>query len=162
MNKGWKNIEKINYKNCLECIEDFKKKNYKISPWIEDIVKRNKFDFNNCSFPIKLIKIKVSDFGFTSATELQEIYNKIKDSGFELVPPEIAIFARNLYEEQEKGSWLRFATPMNSMIDSDGVPHLPKLGRALGFYFIETYWAYPKAIFHPHNEFVIMKKNEIS
>ena len=43
------------------------------------------------------------------------------------------------------------------MIDTDGVPHLPKLGRALGKYFIETYWAYPNAIFHPHNEFIITK-----
>ena len=25
---------------------------------------------------------------------------------------------------------LRFATPMKSMIDSDNVPHLPKLGKA--------------------------------
>ena len=39
----------------------------------------------------------------------------------------------------------------------DGIPHLPKLGCALGKYFIETYWAYPDAIFHPHNEFVVTK-----
>ena len=31
---------------------------------------------------------------------------------------------------------VRFATPFNSLIDSDGVPHLPKLGKALGKYFI--------------------------
>ena len=24
-------------------------------------------------------------------------------------------------------------------------------------YFIETYWAYPNAIFHPHNEFIVCK-----
>ena len=46
---------------------------------------------------------------------------------------------------------------MRSMIDTDGIPHLPKLGCALGKYFIETYWAYPDAIFHPHNEFVVTK-----
>jgi len=46
---------------------------------------------------------------------------------------------------------------MNSLIDSDGVPHLPKLGKALNRFFIETYWSYPKAIFHPHNKFVVMK-----
>ena len=43
------------------------------------------------------------------------------------------------------------------MIDSDGVPHLPKLGRALNKNFIETYWSYPNAIFHPHNEFIVCK-----
>ena len=43
------------------------------------------------------------------------------------------------------------------MIDTDGVPHLPKLGSALNKIFIETYWAYKGAIFHPHNEFIITK-----
>ena len=27
------------------------------------------------------------------------------------------------------------------------------------FYFIETYWSYKKAIFHPHNEFVVCKND---
>ena len=69
----------------------------------------------------------------------------------------MALRARFVYLNQKKGEWLRFATPMRSMIDTDGIPHLPKLGCALGKYFIETYWAYPDAIFHPHNEFVVTK-----
>ena len=77
---------------------------------------------------------------------------------YKLVHPAIALYARNIYDEQKTGEWLRFATPMKSMIDSDGVPHLPKLGKALKLYFIETYWSYPKAVFHPHNEFVVQKK----
>ena len=62
-------------------------------------------------------------------------------------------------QSKKKGEWLRFATPMNSLIDSDGVPHLPKIGKALNCFFIETYWSYSKAIFHPHNEFVVMKND---
>jgi len=73
------------------------------------------------------------------------------------VEPEIALICRELYYEQPTGEWLRFATPFNSMVDSDGVSHLPKLGKALNSFFIETYWSYPKAIFHPHNEFVFCK-----
>ena len=76
------------------------------------------------------------------------------------MPPDIAIRTRLKYKEQKTGEWLRFATPLKSMIDRDGVPHLPKLGKALGKYFIETYWSYPKAIFFPHNEFVVAKKSE--
>ena len=72
------------------------------------------------------------------------------------MPPQIALYSRLKYNEQPNGEWLRFATPFDSMIDSDGTPHLPKLGKSLGQYFIETYWSYPKAIFHPHNEFVFM------
>ena len=76
-----------------------------------------------------------------------------------MIEPEIAIYLRCLYKKQPKGEWLRIAVPFNSMIDSDGVPHLPKLGSALGKLFIETYWSYPGAIFHPHNDFLVEKND---
>ena len=76
---------------------------------------------------------------------------------YSLVQPDVALRARLYYKEQKKGEWLRFATPMKSMVDTDGVPHLPKFGKALNKYFIETYWSYKNAIFHPHNEFVVAK-----
>ena len=72
--------------------------------------------------------------------------------------PEIALILRGDYTEQPKTEWLRVATPLNAMIDRDGVPHLPKLGSALGNLYVETYWAWPEAIFHPHNEFIVEKK----
>ena len=99
----------------------------------------------------------MSSLGFKKPTSLDKIYKKILKRNFSLVPPDIALRARFIYKEQKKGEWLRFATPLKSMVDSDNVPHLPKLGKALGKYFIETYWSYPGAIFHPHNEFVVMK-----
>ena len=73
------------------------------------------------------------------------------------MPPEIAFILRMEYKNQPTSEWLRIATPLNSMIDRDGIPHLPKLGSALGNYYIETYWAWPEAIFHPHNEFLVQK-----
>ena len=69
------------------------------------------------------------------------------------------IYIRIIYKNQPRGEWLRMAVPFNSMIDSDGVPHLPKLGKALGKKFLETYWSYPDAIFHPHNDFLVIRFN---
>ena len=106
-----------------------------------------------------MYRIKVKNLGFNKPTELRNIYRKIKKNKFDLVTLDIALRARLQYKEQKRGEWLRFATPHNSLIDSDGVPHLPKLGRALGKFFVETYWSYPKAIFHPHNEFIVMKND---
>ena len=83
---------------------------------------------------------------------MSQIYKRIKKNNLNLILPETCLLARLLYFEQKKGEWLRFATPLRALIDSDGVPHLPKLGRALNKYFIETYWSYPKAIFHPNNK----------
>ena len=86
-------------------------------------------------------------FRFLKKQQLLNQYIKIKDYNFDLVPPDIAIRTRLIYLEQKKGEWLRFATPFNSMIDTDNVPHLPKLGSALRKYFIETYWSYQKQYF---------------
>ena len=154
----WKLIKPKNYKNIKQCIKELKKNDFHVSVWIEDICnnKKNKIKITNQR--VKLYKIKVSNLGFKKPTTLEKIYKKFKKKKFLCVPPDIALRSRFFYNEQKTGEWLRFATPMKSMIDSDNVPHLPKLGKALGKYFIETYWSYPKAIFHPHNEFIVMKK----
>ncbi len=156
--KIWKIINFQNYKSIKDCLAKNKKKKIHVSPWIEDIIrnKKNKFPLNKRK--VFLYRIRVKDLGFKKATKLKDIYKKIKQKKFELVTLDLALIARILYKNQKTGEWLRFATPFNSMIDSDGVPHLPKLGKALNRYFIETYWSYPHAIFHPHNEFVVCKK----
>jgi len=159
--KVWKKIKKSNYKNIKHLLNDLTKKKHVLSPWIINIFnnKKNNISINNQSF--NLYKIKVESLGFKKATKLKYIYKKILLNNYDLVPPDLALRARFFYKEQKIGEWLRFATPFNSMIDTDNVPHLPKLGRALKKYFIETYWSYPDAIFHPHNEFIITKKNDI-
>lgn len=153
----WKKINKIKYKNIKECIKDYKRK-YILSDWILDIVQKIKNHKYDQSKKFEIHRIKVSQLGFKKPTELKKIYKKLKLDGYELIEPEIAIYLRDLYKDQPRGEWLRIAIPFNSMIDSDGVPHLPKLGSALGKLFVETYWAYPKAVFHPHNDFLVMKK----
>ena len=161
MKDSWKIIKECKFKNMHECVEMLLKKNYKVSHWIRDIAKRTKTDFKNIKFPVVLTRVKVSELGVKSATTLKTIYNLLEKNNLKLVDPLIAINARFYYDEQPKGEWLRFAVPFNSMIDSDGVPHLPKLGQGLGMYFLETYWSYPDAIFHPHNEFVVQKNSDI-
>ena len=139
------------------CLNDLKKKGFELSPWISNIFNNKKNNIKYSKSKFYLYRIKVKDLGFKKATKLKFIYKSLKNNKFKLVPPDVALRARFVYNTQKKGEWLRFATPMRSMIDTDGVPHLPKLGCALGKYFIETYWAYPHAIFHPHNEFVVTK-----
>ena len=159
MKKVWKIIKPNKFRTLSACIKDLKKKKIYISPWIEDILKNKKNRIGINKKTIYLFRIKVSSLGFNKPTELRNIYKRIKEKKFDLVTLDIALRARLEYKEQKTGEWLRFATPMKSLIDSDNTPHLPKLGKALNRFFIETYWAYPKAIFHPHNEFVVMKND---
>ena len=161
MENSWKIIKECKFSNMNECVESLLKKNYQVSHWIKDIAKRTKTDLENIKFPIILTRIRVSELGIKSATTLKTIYNLLEKENFKLINPLISINLRFYYDEQPKGEWLRIAVPFNSMIDSDGVPHLPKLGHGLGMYFLETYWSYPDSIFHPHNEFIVQKNSDI-
>ena len=155
--KVWKTIYPSDYRSLNHCLKDLKKKKIFVSPWIEDIIKNKRNKLKITKKKIYLYRITVKNLGFNNPTELNKIYKKIKKNNFKLVSLDMALRSRLKYKEQKKGEWLRFATPMKSMIDTDGVPHLPKLGKALNKYFVETYWSYPKAIFHPHNEFVVCR-----
>ena len=126
---------------------------FKTSLWIINIVKKEEYNLKNVQLPIRLSIVSVKQLGFNKPTQLKKIYQRAKKRKLDLVPPEVAIYSRFIYKKQKVGEWIRFATPLNSMIDTDNVPHLPKFGRALGYYFLETYWSYPKAIFHPKNKF---------
>ena len=159
MHKTWLKINKYKFISLKDKgLKMLNSKNFKTSPWINNIIRKYKFTLKKKELPITLVKIKVKDLGFSKPTQLKKIYIKAKKKGFKLVSPEVAIYSRILFKKQKKGEWIRFATPLKSMIDTDGVPHLPKLGKALGVFFLETYWSYPKAIFHPKNEFIFRIK----
>lgn len=155
----WKKIKKIPFKNVKSCLDQVKKKSI-ISLWIEDIFSKKKNTKYDQYKNFEIHRISLKEIGFTKPTKLKNVYNKFKALKFELVQPEISLYLRLIYLNQPKGEWLRISVPFNSMIDSDKVPHLPKLGRALGKNFLETYWSYPEAIFHPHNDFLVAKFND--
>tara|TARA_B100002019_G_C21108222_1_gene517040 strand:+ start:105 stop:584 length:480 start_codon:yes stop_codon:yes gene_type:complete len=159
MKKTWLKIKEFKFTDLKKRgLKELNKGVFRTSPWIDNIVRRKNFALKKKILPIELVKVKVKDLGFSNPVELKKIYAKAKAKGFHLVPPEIAIYSRLIYKKQKIGEWIRFATPFKSMIDSDGVPHLPKLGKALGKLFLETYWSYPNAIFHPKNQFIFLKK----
>ena len=159
--KIWIKIKKSEFKNINHLLKELRENNFILSPWIENIFtnKKNNIILNNDKF--NLYKISVKKLGFKKPTKLKYIYKKILENNLSLVSPTLALRVRLFHKDQKIGEWLRFATPFKSMVDTDNIPHLPKIGRALGKYFIETYWSYPDAVFHPHNEFIVTKKNVI-
>ena len=157
MSNFWKKIEKPHYTSMIDCVRELKSKDYHVSPWIENIATGYKKKFSEINYPWILERVSVRDLGFDSSCKLGEIYKKVENSKLKLVEPLISILSRFYYDEQPNGEWLRFAVPFDSMVDTDGVPHLPKFGKALNKYFLDTYWSYSDAIFHPHNEFIFAK-----
>ena len=148
-------IKSFNFLTGKDLLNYLKKKKIIFSPWIENILYKKKF--NKKKFlPVELVLINLKkDLGIKKTIYLRDVYKILKTKKLKLLKPEIALYAATKIKIKKKGTWHRFATPLNSMIDSDGIPHLPKIGYALNCYFVETYWSYPKAVFHPHNSFIV-------
>ena len=154
----WKMLERADCSTGKDYLKILDEKGYRVSDWIIDIVSKLDFSSGDIQWPLPLVRVRVASLGFTSPLHLSELYQAAEKQGYEKLPIEAALSLRMHYDEQPTGEWLRMGTPMDVMIDSDGVPHLPKLGKALGKYYIETYWSYPQAVFHPHNEFVFIDR----
>lgn len=154
--KLWKLLKKPPYESGYQYCDELVAKGYRLSDWITDVALKPGFVIKEVQWPLPLVRVRLEMFGFRGPTTLETFYGAALGEGFENPPPESALALRFEYDEQPKGEWLRVATKMDAMIDSDNVPHLPKLGAALGRFYLETYWAYPNAIFHPHNEFVMI------
>ena len=156
----WKMLEKPSYATGEEYISALTEHGYRISDWIIDIASKQDF-ITPIEWPLPLVRVSLASLGFTGPTHLADFYDAAvgaEGAGFENPTPEVALALRFNYDEQPTGEWLRVGTKLDAMIDSDGVPHLPKLGKALGKYYLESYWSYPQAIFHPHNEFVLIDR----
>lgn len=157
--KLWKLLEKPSYTSGSEYCKALDKGGYRVSDWVVDVCSKPDFPVNTIKkWPVPLVRVRLDSLGFSEPTILKNFYEVANKEGFENPPPEVALALRFIYDEQPTGEWLRVATGMDQMIDSDGVPHLPKLGAALKRFYLETYWAYPKAVFHPHNEFVMIDR----
>jgi len=58
---------------------------------------------------IGLVSFSVKQLGFSNGATLQEIYNKAKEFGLELCPPQVGPELRLNYKDQPNGEWLRIA-----------------------------------------------------
>lgn len=156
--KLWKMLERPSYRTGAEYCSALMAQGYRLSDWILDVAQKPNFPISTIQWPLPLVRVRLSSVGFSEPTTLSQFYQRVVGTGLEICPPEAAFALRFVYDEQPTGEWLRVAIGMDQMVDSDSVPHLPKLGAALGRFYLETYWAYPNAVFHPHNEFVLIDR----
>lgn len=149
-------VKSLRFKTNDEYLKYFKKKKIITSMWINQILTQKKYNKIKLKKNLRFTIISVKNLGINKRTTLKEIYYKAKKKGYSLVDPSLTLLIRNNLKKQKKASWIRIGVPMNSMIDKDKIPHLPKLGYALNHYFVETYWSYPNAIFYPKNKFIFL------
>jgi hypothetical protein len=114
-----KTIE-LTTKTSKEYTEELLKQGYKTSDWAQDIL--NKVEPLKQKEEINIVSFSVEQLGFSNGATLQEIYNKAKELGLELCPPQVGPELRLNYKDQPNGEYLRIA--MESISDSDDSPRL--------------------------------------
>ena len=79
MHKIWLKINDYKFLSLKNSgLRSLNTKNYKTSPWINNIVKKYNFTLKRKELPIVLVKIKVKELGFKGPTKLRSIYIKAK------------------------------------------------------------------------------------
>ena len=80
----WKTIKDIKITDLRKCLFRLKKK-YIVSPWIEDIINKNKNKKYKKNKVVHLYRISVKSLGFKKPTKLKKIYSKLKSKGLKLL-----------------------------------------------------------------------------
>ena len=97
-------IKNLPFKNGKELLIKLKKKKIILSPWIEDyLLRKKKFPDSLKLLPFELYKVHLkNDLNVKKEIFLKDVYRLIKNKGYQLINPEIALYSR-IYIKQKKG-----------------------------------------------------------
>jgi len=127
-----------------------------ISDYARSMINNPEFVVLEKSDLVDLVRLKVSDLGFSGATNIQDIYIKAAELGLELCPPEVGPQLRLNYDqvfkrEQPKGEW--FYIGMEPVSDSGGYPNVFSVSRdSGGERWLYYDWAGPDCEWRPERE----------
>ncbi|MFA4999001.1 MAG: hypothetical protein WC514_03200 [Candidatus Paceibacterota bacterium] len=93
----------------LKTADDFRKSlkdnGFNIGDWANNILGKPSFKTVTEETEVDLVKVTVADLGFKKGARRDQIYDRAKDLGLELCPPEVGPQLRLQYRDQPNGEW---------------------------------------------------------
>ena len=121
--KVWKTIK---LGTGLKTADDFRRAlkddGFNISDWASDILGKPAFKAADEDTEVDLVKVTVAELGFKNGARHNQIYERAKELGLGLCPPEVGPQLRLQYQDQPNGEWILVA--MEPIVDSDGYPYV--------------------------------------
>ena len=114
---------------------------FRLSDWASDILGKPAFKAADEETEVDLVKVTVAELGFKKGARRNQIYERARDLGLELCPPEVGPQLRLQYQDQPNGEWILVA--MEPIVDSDGGPELFSVGRSDSELWLSSYWSSP-------------------
>jgi predicted peroxiredoxin len=118
--KIFKKTIELSVKSSEEYTKELTEQGFKIYSYAQDML--NKLESLKQKEKIDLVLFSVEQLGFPKGATLQQIYDKAKEFGLELCPPQVGPELRLNYKDQPMDEYLVIA--MNSIDDRDGYPKL--------------------------------------
>ena len=143
----------------LKTANDFRKalkdNGFKLSNWADDILRKPSFAAATEETEVDLVKTTVAELGFKSGARRGQIYERAKELGFALCPPEVGPQLRLQYKDQRNGEWVLVG--MEPVTDSDGRPDVFDVGRYGSGLWLYGGWSYPGGVWDPGSRWVFVR-----
>lgn len=151
--KIWKTIKLgTGLKTADEFRKALKDKGFNISDWANDILGKSAFTVATEETEVDLVKVTVAELGFRKGVRRDQIYERAKELGLELCPPEVGPQLRLQCQDQPNGEWVLIG--MEPITDSDGGLCVFRVGRADSGLWLYSYWGDPGGLWGPDRRWV--------
>jgi len=128
---------------------------FRLSDWASDILGKPAFKAADEETEVDLVKATVAELGFKKGARYDQIYERAKEPGLELCPPEVGPQLRLQYQDQPNGEWIVVA--MEPIIDSDGCPRVFNVERIGSELWLSSYWGRPDGFWDPDCQWVFCR-----
>ena len=128
---------------------------FRLSDWASDILGKPALKAADEETEVDLVKATVAELGFKKGARYDQIYERAKEPGLELCPPEVGPQLRLQYQDQPNGEWIVVA--MEPIIDSDGCPRVFNVERIGSELWLSSYWGRPDGFWDPDCRWVFCR-----
>jgi len=154
--KVWKTIK---LGTGLKTADDFRRAlkddGFNISDWASDILGKPAFKAADEDTEVDLVKVTVAELGFKNGARHNQIYERAKELGLGLCPPEVGPQLRLQYQDQPNGEWILVA--MEPIVDSDGDPRLFLVERSDSGLWLSSFWGDPGGFWDAGRQWVFCR-----
>lgn len=128
---------------------------FRIGDWADDILGKPAFKAVAKETEVDLVKVTVAELGFKDGARRDQIYERAKQLGFELCPPEVGPQLRLQYRDQPNDEWVLVA--MESIVDSGGGSGVFSVECDESGLWLHGYWGRPGDVWGPACRWVFVR-----
>jgi len=139
--------------------DDFRKalkgNRFNLSDWASDILGEPAFTVATEETEVDLVRVTVGELGFKKGAQRDQIYERAKELGFELCPPEVGPQLRLQYQDQPDGEWIFVA--MEPILASGGGPEVFLMERDGSELWLRSFWGPPGSFWGAGRQWVFCR-----